>query len=787
MDKPTHQGLTTQQAQELLAKYGKNTISSQDTYSILEAVFSQFVTVINGILAIGAVFSLLIGNYLDASFIFAIIILNALFGFFQEYKAEESMKRLKSYTAPTARVMRDGKETEIPAEELVVGDIVILSEGARVPADGKLVHTSNLEVDESILTGESLAVIKQISEDVFSGTLVNRGRGIVEVEKTGMNTRFGQIADTLASIEEDKTPLQKNFDHLGKTLSFSALLIGLMVIPVGLFHHVATIPLVLVAISIAIAAIPEGLPAAITIAFAIGTHRMAKRHAIVRKMAAVETLGAIQVILVDKTGTITQNSMTVKKHWLMEKDSLPHLLKACVLGNTASLIEKGDNDFEVVGDQTDGALLLFAKKENYNLSKEGKIIDEFVFDNDTNTITTLWKEGNKEYVFVRGAPESVLTKSTLSEKEKNKVTKEFEAFAKEGLRAVAFAMRSEKHLEQKNRVKAEQDLTFLGLVGLYDPPRPEIKDAIEKARSAGIHVSMVTGDNELTALSLAKEIGLIEEDEDVVTGEELEKLSDEELSSIILQTRIFARTRPEQKLRLVTLLKEQGLVVGVTGDGVNDALALKKADVGVAMGKGGTDVAKEASDIVLSDNNFASLVRAIEEGRLIYKNIVNAVIYLISGNLAEISLVFFAVLLQLPFPLLPTQILWINLITDGLPALALATGNRDATVLLKKPRDPKMPLLNRNRILVILLIGFSLSGFLIITFSFLLTFNSEAVARTVVFNLLIFFHLLLVLVLGRHSLKRGNVFIILTISITLILQLLITSLPFFQKLFHLAV
>src|SRR5882724_5476251 len=695
-------GLTHQQIQENQTKYGKNRIDSSQSISLLKIFLSQFTTFINGILTIGAVFSYAVGDFLDGTFIVAVIVINAFFGFIQEYRAEKSLEKLKNYTSPTAHVLREGEDLQIMAEDLVPGDIVVMTEGSRIPADGEMLEVANLEVDESILTGESLSVVKQPKDAIFLGTLVNRGNGTLRVTAIGMQTRFGQIANTLKNINDEKTPLQKDFDHLGKMLSLVALLFGLFILPIGLWHHQAFIPLLLVAASISIAAIPEGLPAVVTIAFAVGSNRLAKRNAIVRKMAAIETLGAIQVVLVDKTGTITQNTMAVKHFWLQDEASLPLLLRSCVLGNTASIVEKGDGQYEIVGDETDGALLLWAQKhEHFPQIPQGEVIDEYVFDANSKTITTLWKQDTKEYVFVRGAPESILAASLLSAEEKKTAEKHFETFAKAGFRTIAFAVRGEKHLETKNRTDLEKNLTFIGLIALYDPPRREIAEAITKARTAGIHVSMVTGDNELTAFTLAKEIGLIEKDEDVITGEDLEKLSDQELEGIILKTRIFARTKPEQKLRIATLLQKKGLVVGVTGDGVNDALALKKADVGVAMGKKGTDVAKEASDIILADDNFATLVHAIEEGRIIYKNIVNAILYLLSGNLAEISLVLFASILNLPFPLLPTQILWINLITDSLPALALATGSRDGNVLFKKPRDPKMRILNFNRVLLI--------------------------------------------------------------------------------------
>ncbi len=783
-------GLTQREAEERLQKYGNNTISAESHFSAWKLFLSQFPTTINTILFVAGIASFFIHDKIDAAFIFAIVIINGCFGFIQEYRAQQSLEKLKEYTAPDARVFRDSKEIRILAEGLVPEDIVILSEGDRIPADGILIEDVELEVDESILTGESLAVIKKKTESLMLGTLVLGGNGIMRVTKTGMQTRFGQIASNLSTIKEDKAPLQKNLDQLGKILSYGAIVVGLSIIPIGILSGQELVPLLLVSASIAIAAIPEGLPAVVTIAFAVGTNRMAKNNAIVRRMNSIETLGSVQMILTDKTGTITQNTMRVKKYWLKEKKYLSELITACFLGNTASLIEKGDGkDFEIIGDQTDGALLLWAREQNNKLQDTiaEKDIEEHAFDSITKSITTVWEKAHGKFIFVRGAPEVILEKSKLSNSEKETIKLEYETLAKEGLRVIAFGVKKDNKKGYQTRDQLEENLTFLGIIALYDPPRPEVIEAVKKSHAAGIQAIMVTGDNEFTALSIAKEIGLITKDEDVVTGDELSKMTDEELGKIIFNTRVFARIQPEQKLRLVTILKQLGIIVGVTGDGVNDSLALKKADVGVAMGAGGTDVAKEAADIVLTDNNFATLIKAIEEGRIIYKNILNATVYLVSGNLSEISLVFFATLFHLPLPLLPTQILWINLITDSLPALALATGSKDNSVLFKKPRDPNVSLLNLNRILLIALIGFSIAAALLAIFTYLLTIVPQAVARTVVFDLLIYFQLLVVIVIGWHSLRRRNRFLIFTIVLIFLLQLFVTFSPFFQTLLKLQI
>jgi len=783
-------GLTSEVAQEKLKTIGPNEIETHESRSSLSLLLSQFPTFINAILAGASLLSFIIGEPVDGVFILSILLVNAIFGFIQEYRAEKSLEKLKSYVKSIARVIRDGKEQQVPTVNLAPGDLVILSEGDRIPADGKLTINKPIEIDESVLTGESLPIVKNHNDPVFLGTLLTKGSGHLLVEKTGRLTRFGQIAQTLSTVSSDKTPLQKRLDSLAKTLSIVVILAASLIIPIGLFQGKELFQTLLLSVSIGIAAIPEGLPAVVTIALAIGVARMAKKRAIVRKMASIETLGAVQIILTDKTGTLTQNTMAVKKFWVENNQSLPDLLKACVFGNTASLIEKAEkNAFDIVGDKTDGALLLFAKLQSEDLEKiqhEGKILDEYAFDPETKTVTTILEDKGIKHVFVRGAPEVVLGKSKLKEEERKKITELFEQYAKEGLRVIGFGTKISHHNESLQREEAEKDITFLGFVGIYDPPRPEAKQAVVEARLAGIHTIMVTGDNHLTALSIASEIGLIEKDEDVVTGEEMEKLPDLELEKLILKTRIFARTKPEDKLRLVSLFKKQGYVVGVTGDGVNDSLALKRADVGIAMGQKGTDVAREASDIVLTDDNFSTLVSAIEEGRTIYNNIVKAITYLLSGNLSEISLVFFAALLGMPNPLLPTQILWMNLVTDGIPALALASDPKDPGVLRHKPRNPNAPILSNHRLVFILIVGFFLSIMFLVIFKLLLSItSSETFARTIVFNALIFSHMIIAFTVRKESIFKMNKFLVIGVLVTLILQAIITFTPFFQSIFHL--
>lgn len=782
-------GLSKQEVEENFAKFGKNTISLGKAFSPLKLYLSQFPSFINAVLLLASLFSFFINNVIDGFLILIILVLSATLSFFQEYRAQKELEKLRNLLTPVCRVIRDGKEEEIPSAEIVPGDIVILNEGDKIPADAVIINSANLEIDESLITGESAPVIKDSHEEVYSGTLVIKGKARVKVSKTGNNSRLGQIAETLSQIKTDKTPLQKQLDKVGKTITIGIIVIAALLLPIGGLQGLHLFPLILLAVSIAIAAIPESLPAVITITLAIGTGRMAKNKAVVRRMASVETLGAIQVLLVDKTGTLTQNSMRVKEFWMLNKDKLKQFLMTAVLGNTAALIEKAsEKKFDIVGDRTDGAVLLWAHEQHADvktLMDGGKILEENTFDQESKTISTIFEENGKRYIFVRGAPESILKRSKVVEKEAEEINKVMENYARQGLRVIGFGSKIEHHEKETERDHIENNLEFLGIVGIHDAPRPEARDAVESAKRAGIKVIMVTGDNEITALTIAKEVGLIEKDEDVITGAQLSNMSDEELKQIIEKTKIFARTTPEDKLRLTTILKEMEYVVGVTGDGVNDALALKKADVGVSMGQKGTDVAKEASDIVLTDDSFSTLVKAVLEGRTIYNNIVKSITYLFAGNLSELSLIFFGIILGLPSPLLPTQILWINIVTDGLPAIALASDSKNRRVLGESPRNPKAPILSKHRLILAGSLGLTASAILISVFYILLRSHSEIFARTIVFNLLVILHFIIVFLVRGKEMFRPNKFLFFSIILTIILQILITFVPALSKIFHL--
>lgn len=782
-------GLTSAQVLEKIHTFGKNEIIIEKRFTILSLLFSQFPTFINGILFLASLFSFIINDITDGILILAIILINAIFGFFQEYKAEKSLEKLKKLTSFVSRVIRNDKEQQISTIGIVPEDIIIITEGEYIPADGIVITQPEIEVDESLLTGESLPIGKKYKDEVYKGTLLIRGHCRIKVTNIGIQTRLGQIAKILESIEIEKTPLEIRLITLGKIISVIVMLISFLLIPLGIIRHNDIESLILLSISIGVAAIPEGLPSVITVALAIGTNNMAKKNTIVRKMAAIETLGNIQILLIDKTGTLTQNIMRVKEYWAPKKEYLSYIMYACVLGNTSSLIEKGKTgEFDTLGDKTDGALLFWAKKmgtDTEYLKNNGEIIDEFIFDSLTRTVTTVFINKGEINVFVRGAPEAILSKSIISDEEKLKITDKFNSYAIKGLRIIGFGTKIIKE-KTKKRDDLENNLIFLGFVCIYDPPRIEASATVLQAKQAGITTIMVTGDSKITALAIAKEIGLIENDEDIITGAELEKISDIELEKILPRIRVFARTKPEDKLRLVSVYKNLGYVVGVTGDGVNDSLALKKADVGIAMGVTGTDVAKEASDIILVDDNFNTLIEAVEEGRHIYNNIIKAVIYLLANNLSELSLILFGVILGIPSPLLPVQILWINIVSDGLPALALASDTKNIGLLMQKPRNPKEPILSKKNIINISILGFSIAIFLLGVFLLLLRNGSEDFARTCIFNLLVICHLFLAYIIRGKKGKEINFFLLYATIGTIVMQILITLTPFTREIFHLA-
>lgn len=781
------EGLSAEQARARQKEYGRNEITVQKKASTLTLFLSQFPSVMNGILAIAAILSFFLGNIIDGAFILAILLINGLFGFFQEYRAQKALEKLKEYASPVAKVIRDGIVQEVVVGDITIGDVVALSEGDRIPADGRMVSGYHLEIDESILTGESVPVVKQKDGQLLRGTFVARGKGHMVVEKIGIHTRFGEIAQTLAHIKEPETSLQQQVSSLSKTLSVAILAFAFILIPIGMVEGKSVLPLILVAVSIAVAAIPESLPGVITIALAVGANRLAKKQAIVKKMSAVETLGTTQIVLTDKTGTLTQNNMQVKEYYIPKNSLLPHALESCIRGNSASILSNDGKQPTIIGEKTDGALLLWAKRMDgkyKDVTEQGTILDEYAFDARSKTISTIVKKHNKKFVFVRGAPEMLLAKSKFTKKEKEQLEQTITLYAQKGLRVIGLAYKEEVH-ESVSRDHAESNLTFTGLVGLYDPPREKTHESLLEAKRAGIRVVMVTGDNEITAMSIAHEVGLVTEEETAITGEEMRKLSDEELAASLTKTHVFARVSPEDKLRLVHMCKANNMIVGVTGDGVNDSLALEQADVGVAMGETGSDVAKEAADIVLANDDIYTLVRAVVQGRRIYENIITAITYLLTGNLSEIMLVFLATIFDKQLVLLPTQILWMNLVTDGWPALALASEEGSSTLAHDQPRSSNERILSKKRLSFIVGFGMLLAIIYFTLFTYLADLGNVTRARTITFTLLIISHMLLALFVRRRSIWKAGKMLWASILVTIAAQIAIATIPAFQHIFHL--
>lgn len=712
----SEKGLSSKEAQRRHEAQGPNEITQKSRFSALDIFVGQFKSPLVLLLFLATVISFLLGDALEGTLILAIVILNALLGFIQEFRAERALETLKKITITTVRVLRDGIQKEIDSRNLVVGDVIFLEEGNKVPADVRLSQSLHLEIDEAALTGESLPVAKEAGiqdEDfLFMGTTVAKGRAVAVVTGIGMNTKFGKIASELGNIQKEETPLEQKLSKVARQLGIMALVAGIVMSTIGLMRGFTFISILLTAVSLAVAAVPEGLPAVITVTLAIGTQRMAKKRAILRKLTAIESLGGITVIATDKTGTLTKNEMRVTRLWTEGRVFLPEkhgeikntptaarLIEAGVLCNNASLAPVEDHgSFDVIGDKTEGALLLLAQQLSFDyedIRRGGQLVEEFAFDPIRKAMSVVWKRGKLTHVYAKGAPEAILERSkrmmtkrgevALTQKEKTRIIEAYEAFAREGLRTIAVATKRITWNGQ-TRESAENGLTFLGFVGISDPPRAEVADAIQEAREAGIRTIMITGDNELTARAVARQIKLLEEGDEIVTGAQFSSMSRELQIQKLANIRVFARTTPEQKLEIVRLLQESGHVVAVTGDGVNDALALKQAHVGIAMGITGTDVAKEAADMIITDDNYATIVSAVEEGRIIYENMKASIKYLVGSNIGEILSLLVGTLVGWPFILLPIQLLYINLVTDGLPALALALNNKHHNIMKRSPR-----------------------------------------------------------------------------------------------------
>jgi Ca2+-transporting ATPase len=716
-------GLTQRQAQDRLLKYGKNKIKKTHKLRPLKILLSQFNSFLIYLLIIAAVISFAINHKIDGSVITAIIILNSTIGFFQQYRAEKAIIHLKKLIIPKSKVIRNSKLIEVLSEDLVVGDLVILRSGDKVNADCRIISSLNLQANEAILTGESMPIdksaenilkktpLQEQKNMLFMGTQVIRGEAKAIVTSTAQNTVFGKITTTLQDIEIQKTPMQKRLDKFSKQVGFIILAMVLIVLLIGLTQHKTDI--FLIAIALAVSAIPEGLPAVLAISFAISSIIVSKSNVIIRRLPAVESLGSVSIICSDKTGTITQEEISVqeiftdnklyfkksknlylgKKQVDLKNKQISLLFNTSILCNNAR-IEITNKKPEFIGDPTEIALVSNAFDLNLNkelLTKSQPRIEKFEFDSKRKMMSVLRDNGKNNTIYSKGAVEKILLSSSfeminnkikkLSDKRKKEILNYTKKMEEQGLRVLGFAF---KDVNKKERLK-EKNLVFLGFIGMFDPPRSEVKDAIKQCKRAGIKIKMITGDSAITANAIAKQIGIIGR---TISQSELEKITDKELESSINEISIFARITPEQKLRIIKILQKKGETVAVTGDGINDVLALKSADVGVSMGIRGTDVARDVSDIVLIDDNFASIVEGVGQGRKTYDNIKKFTKYFLAVNFSEIILILVALLFFLPLPLLPLQILWINLITDSLPALALVF-EKPENVMNTKPRREK--------------------------------------------------------------------------------------------------
>ena len=748
-------GLGSEEADKRLKLYGSNRIEATHREHWFMILLRQFTDVLILILLVAAAISFAIGEMGDAITILAIVILNGILGFVQEFKAEKAIEALQKMLAPRCRVLRDGEERRIDASRLVPGDIVFLEIGDLVPADLRLIEAVNLKADESALTGESVGVNKSVKpvrkeaplaerrNMVWMGTSIINGYARGVVVATGLKTEFGRIARLTSEVEQGQTPLQKKLAVLGKKLGILSIAISALVAIVGYLFGKDLMEMFLTGVSLAVAVVPEGLPAVVTITLALGVKAMVRQKALLRRLQAAENLGSANVICTDKTGTLTQNQMTVEKIWLFGKElrvtgsgydpaghfetdgkkvdyrkrsDLLELLKTGMLCNHASLRKEGDR-WRIVGEPTEASLIVAAYKAWLTPDDE-KIIGEFSFNSNRKRMTVIVEERGRRVAYVKGAPEVLLQRAKywFDGRQRQPLDaarrKEFEAaytrLAKEGLRTLAMAKRELPADLELDPEQVERELTLLGVVGIIDPPRPEVPAAIETAQRAGIRVVMITGDAPLTALAIAREIGL--EASRAISGTELKAMEDEELRAALKEGAIFARTTPRDKLRIVTVLQEEEMVTAMTGDGVNDAPALKKADIGIAMGQRGTDVAKGAADMILLDDNFASIVNAVREGRRQYDNIKKFVTYLLSSNTGEVVAIFVNILLGGPLILLPVQILWMNLVTDGLTAVALGMEPAEKGIMERPPHTVNVPFLQLRGIVMILLLGGYIGG-----------------------------------------------------------------------------
>ncbi len=791
-------GLSIQDSAKRLASDGLNELKDVKKNNALHIFIDQFKSLIIWILIVAGIISAALGETIDAIAILTIVILNAVIGFYQEYSAEKSIEALKKMTAPQAKVKRDGQVISIAATDIVVGDILFLEAGDLVAADARLISASSFKCVESALTGESESVIKQPAtldqnnipladreNIIFMGTSVATGNAQAVVFATAMNTELGRIAGLIEEAgTEERTPLEKKLESFGHVLIWATLGIVIVLFGLGLLRGKDMLELFMTSVSLAVAAVPEGLPAVVTVSLALGVLRMSRRNALVRKLPAVETLGSTTVICTDKTGTLTVGEMTVRALYVSGKifsvtgegygpegktlfngsktesiHAKPLLeLATNLIGCNNASLKNEDGIWKVIGDPTEGAMLSAGIKAGGNqehINKEMPKQFEFPFDSDRKRSTVIRKMNNGNFrVFTNGAPGILLQRCTrlytiegireLTDKDRVNIFAETTTMAKQALRVLGSAYRDLENSSVKDLAvdEVERDLVFIGLSGMYDPPRSEAKEAIKKCSDAGIRVVMITGDHPDTAAAIALEIGITSKVDKAVSGVELEKMSDEELSKNVSNISVYARVTAEHKLRIIRAWKKNDAVVAMTGDGVNDAPAIKGADIGIAMGKTGTEVTKQASDMIITDDNFATIVAAVEEGRGIYYNIRKTLQYLLAGNMGELLLMTFCVIIGLPAPLLPIHLLWINLVTDGLPALCLATDKIDSDVMKRKPRKRSEEITDAGFFRTMFFTGFLTAGVTFAVYFYVLQNQSTQTARTYAFAVLVFAELL---------------------------------------------
>ncbi|AUJ26740.1 calcium-translocating P-type ATPase, SERCA-type [Virgibacillus dokdonensis] len=837
-----NRGLSVKQVEKRRKQYGENVLEAQKKMSKWLIFIKQFQDFMVLVLLAATLIAGLLGEYIDAIAIMVIVIVNGCIGFFQEQKAEKSLDKLKELSAPMAYVLRDKKWERIPSKHVVVGDIVRISSGDRIPADIRIIRSDSLETEESALTGESLPVSKHAqaihrakldAQDQvnmgFMGTLVTRGTGIGIVVGTGMQTVMGQIASLMANTKKVMTPLERKLAELGKFLIVIALLLTCLVVVLGVIQGQPAYTMFLAGVSLAVAAIPEGLPAIVTVALSLGVQRMIRKKAIVRKLSAVETLGCASVICSDKTGTMTENKMTVKEVLLHGKqlyvtgdgydlqgdffcndekikNSSPHLSTMLLYGllcNQASLAKK-KGKYTIDGNPTDGALVIAARK--IGLSEEDKqaynIIKEFPFDSDRKRMSVIVEDKEKRrFLITKGAPEVLLPRSAYVLEEGGKqllkaqrqvaIEQAINQMAEKALRTLAIAVKPLSNDEDALSSVLEKDLTFIGVYGMMDPPRKEVKKAVQECRNAGIKTVMITGDHAKTARAIALNLELMPEDGNVLEGYQMNNMSQQELEDTIEDVYVFARVTPEHKLRIVHAFQQKGHVVAMTGDGVNDAPAIKASNIGISMGQSGTDVTKEASSLILMDDNFATIKAAIEEGRTIYENIRKFIRYLLASNVGEILVMLFAMLLSLPLPLVPVQILWVNLVTDGLPAMALGMDKAEGDVMKKHPRSIDEGVFARGLGYKIISRGIVIGAVTLI--GFIIAYQNDPThltyAQTIAFTTLVMAQLIHVFdcrsersIFARNPFE--NMYLVLSVLSSLVLLLVVIYWTPIQPIFH---